>query len=296
MRIDQALDQWLGELRTIRGLSPKTCTGYRQAMTIWSRDITTVEELTDRHVKKILFAQSSWAVSTRVQRLNTVQNFVKWCVKQGYSVDGRILKIPVPKTPRRIPHSWSREEVLQILSTAQARTTTGSITATRDYLLVALLYGTGMRISEAMDLRPRDVDFVEGIVTVTGKGNKQRQIPLPQSLLPLYEQWVELRAVMDRGHDVVFLNAHGRPMSRQSADAVITGLVSAAGVTPGSAHTFRHSYATHLLDGGADLRIIQELMGHENLTTTEHYTHVSTKRLRSAVDDFHPRGGEANVG
>lgn len=292
MRIADAVDSWVSELRTIRGLSPKTCTGYRQAVNMWSRDLTTLDQLTDRHVKKILFANSQWAVSTRIQRLNTIQNFVKWANKQGHEVDTRILKIPVPKTPKRIPQSWTRDEMALILRSAQARTATGSITATRDYLLVALLYGTGMRISEAMDLRPRDVDFVEGIVTVTGKGSKQRQIPLPESLLPLYEQWMEMRVVMDRGYDRVFLNDRGRPMTRQSAHAVVTGLVSAAGVPKGSAHTFRHSYATHLLDGGADLRIIQELLGHENLTTTEHYTHLSTKRLRSAVNDHHPRGGK----
>lgn len=285
MRLDDAVEQWSRELLHVRGLSSNTVVGYQSALRQWCGDISRVEELTELRVKKTLFGATHISPATRVQRITVLQEFVKWCLDKDFPAHAEVLKIPRPKLSKRMPRVWSQDEVALILDTARKQATDRE--GVRDYYLVSLLYGTGMRISEAIGLIPTDLDWRRGVVTVTGKGDKQRLIPLVPALRPLHDAWMGHRQL---GAQVpLFVRDGGIPMSRQGASARISLIVTATDVRWGSAHTFRHSYATHLLESGADLRIIQELLGHENLATTEKYTHLDSRRLRQAMIEFHPR-------
>ncbi len=194
------------------------------------------------------------------------------------------------KVGRRLPHTLTRGEVEQLLAQAAAEETPLGL---RDRALLELLYATGLRASEAVQLTLREVDLENGTVRCLGKGNKERIIPLhaqAQAILRRYVQEGRPFLLQDPNQLTLFLNQRGEPLSRQGLWFIIQHYADAAGldaqVTP---HTLRHTFATHLLDGGADLREVQQFLGHANITTTQIYTEVSSRRKREAYDRAHPR-------
>ncbi len=220
-----------------------------------------------------------------------VRGWHRFAVREGWTETDPAARVRPPTVVRRLPKAISLDEVERLLVAAGAAQTP---LALRDQALLEVLYGTGARISEAVGLAVDDLDRDEGVVRLAGKGGKQRVVPIGSYALAAVQAYlVRARPVLaaaGRGTPRLFLNARGGPLSRQSAWAVLRACADRAGLAVEvSPHTLRHSFATHLLDGGADVRVVQELLGHASVTTTQIYTLVTVERLREVYAGAHPR-------
>jgi integrase/recombinase XerD len=224
--------------------------------------------------------------------LATVRSFHAFTTRELSLADDPAARITPPKTPQRLPKALSVAEVERLIDA------TGPVdnpVGLRDRALVEILYGTGMRISEAVGLDVDDVADAEAtMIVVTGKGAKQRLVPLGSMARAAIDAYVVRARPVWSGKGVatpaLLLNTRGGRLSRQSAYAILVRAADRAGLkTTISPHTLRHTFATHLLDGGADVRVVQELLGHASVTTTQIYTHVSAQRLREEYATAHPR-------
>jgi integrase/recombinase XerD len=194
-----------------------------------------------------------------------------------------------PKLGRHLPDTLSYPEIEKILSHIDLSTAEGS----RNKAIIETLYSCGLRVSELVDLKLSCLYFSEGYVRVTGKGDKERLVPIGESAIKyinLYREHIRLHVpVIPGNEDIVFLNRRGRKLSRVMVFMIIKEAAKKASVSKNiSPHTFRHSFATHLVEGGADLRAVQEMLGHESITTTEIYTHLNREYLRDTLQQFHP--------
>ena len=223
-----------------------------------------------------------------------VRGFHKFCVREGLAAVDPAAAVKPPAPPQRLPKALSVDEVTRILTAAAGAEAEPAVLDTRDAALLEFLYGTGARISEAVGLDVDDIDLDAGAVLLRGKGSKERVVPVgsyARDALSAYQ----VRGRPDlvsrgRGTHALFLNARGGRLSRQSAWTVLRRAAQRAGISKEiSPHTLRHSYATHLLDGGADVRVVQELLGHASVTTTQVYTLVTVDKLREVYATSHPR-------
>ena len=195
-----------------------------------------------------------------------------------------------PRLGRKLPDFLSVEEIDQLISSIDLSQAQGE----RNKAILETLYGCGLRVSELIGLKISDLHFREGIISVTGKGNKQRLVPIGGSAekqILIYKDQVRIHMPVDKkSEDILFLNRRGKKMSRQMVFVIIKNLAEKIGLKKTiSPHTFRHSFATHLVQNGADLRAVQELLGHVSITTTEIYTHLNREDLRKSIMQFHPR-------
>ncbi len=200
--------------------------------------------------------------------------------------------LELPRTGRKLPEVLSIEEIEKILGENDLSSPLGR----RNRAMLEVLYGCGLRVSELCDLRLSNVYFNKGFIRVLGKGSKERLVPMGMTALKEIRNYLPDRnslPVIEPGHeDVLFLGRRGKKLSRVMVFSMIKDLSAAAGIRKNiSPHTFRHSFATHLIDGGADLRAVQEMLGHESILTTEIYTHLDRQYLRDAIIRFHPRSG-----
>jgi integrase/recombinase XerD len=223
-----------------------------------------------------------------------VRGFHKFCVREGLTAVDPAAAVKPPAPPQRLPKALSVDEVTRILSAAAGAEAEPAVLATRDAALLEFLYGTGARISEAVGLDVDDIDLDAGAVLLRGKGSKERVVPVgtyARDALSAYLVRGRPELVSrGRGTPALFLNARGGRLSRQSAWTVLRRAAQRAGISKEiSPHTLRHSYATHLLDGGADVRVVQELLGHASVTTTQVYTLVTVDKLREVYATSHPR-------
>jgi len=195
-----------------------------------------------------------------------------------------------PRLGRKLPDFLSVEEIDQLINSIDLSQAEGE----RNKAILETLYGCGLRVSELINLKISDLHFKEGIISVTGKGNKQRLVPIGGSAekqILIYKDLVRIHMPIDKkSEDILFLNRRGKKMSRQMVFVIIKNLAEKIGLKKNiSPHTFRHSFATHLVQNGADLRAVQELLGHVSITTTEIYTHLNREDLRKSIMQFHPR-------
>lgn len=223
-----------------------------------------------------------------------VRGFHKFCVREGLTAVDPAAAVKPPAPPQRLPKALSVDEVTRILSAAAGAEAEPAVLATRDAALLEFLYGTGARISEAVGLDIDDIDLDANAVLLRGKGSKERVVPVgtyAREALSAYLVRGRPELVSrGRGTPALFLNARGGRLSRQSAWTVLRRAAQRAGISKEiSPHTLRHSYATHLLDGGADVRVVQELLGHASVTTTQVYTLVTVDKLREVYATSHPR-------
>jgi integrase/recombinase XerD len=223
-----------------------------------------------------------------------VRGFHKFCVREGLTETDPAAAVKPPVPPQRLPKALSVDEVTRILSAAAGADAEPAVLATRDAALLEFLYGTGARISEAVGLDVDDIDVEAAAVLLRGKGGKERVVPVGTYARDALSAYL-VRGRPDlvlrgRGTPALFLNARGGRLSRQSAWTVLRRAAQRAGISKEiSPHTLRHSYATHLLDGGADVRVVQELLGHASVTTTQVYTLVTVDKLREVYATSHPR-------
>jgi integrase/recombinase XerC len=204
--------------------------------------------------------------------------------------------IRTPKQEKRLPKCLDLEQVQKLLDAPGD----ADLLSARDKAMLEVLYSSGIRVSELVELEMADIDLQEGVLRVRGKGRKDRLTPIGSQAIKALQRYFELRALDIRSQNYaggrVFLNKHGESLSTRSVRRKLDKYLVAAGLDPGiSPHTLRHSFATHLLNNGADLRSVQELLGHQSLSTTQVYTHLTTSRMKQVYDEAHPRADAATV-
>ena len=292
--MDATTQRWIKDyayfLRMERQMSPHTVASYRSEV----RDFFEAAGVSpfDAGPQDILdyLSARSEQVSKRTQAhfLSSLRSFFDWMILEGGRKDNPCDPVEAPKLGRYLPAVLSEDEVTAILESADTRTWNGL----RDRAILEVLYGCGLRVSEAVDLHISDLFLEEGFVRIIGKGNKQRIVPLGEPASDAIQKYLEARiAPADTAsEDILFLNRFGKSLSRISMFNMIKAQALAAGVRKEiSPHTFRHSFATHLIEHGADLRAVQEMLGHESILTTEIYTHVDSSTWQAAVLEHHPQ-------
>lgn len=233
--------------------------------------------------------RSGRAPSTRARRLSALKSFYGYLEREGRLQDNPTRTLDAPKAHRALPHVLSVEEVVRLIEAPDVTTLLGM----RDRAMLELLYATGLRVSELCQLTVNDWWAEPPRVRCLGKGSKERYVPMGRvalQWLQTYLDRVRPRLVSAKSRDVLFLNRRGAPLTRQGFWKILKEYSAQAGIAePLSPHTLRHSFATHLLENGADLRSVQELLGHQDIATTQIYTHVSRERIRPVYDRAHPR-------
>jgi integrase/recombinase XerD len=244
---------------------------------------------TSADVTEYLKARSE-VLSKRSQArvLSSLRSFFDWTVLEGLRSDNPCDNVDAPKLGKYLPEVLSVEEVDAIINSVDGSTPKGI----RDRAILETLYGSGLRVSEAVSLRISDIYLNEGFLRIIGKGDKQRIVPIGGSEAEAIEAYLAVREFPagPEYDDILFLNRFGKSLSRVSMFKMIKEQAIAAGVFKNiSPHTFRHSFATHLIENGADLRAVQEMLGHESILTTEIYTHIDSSTWQAAVLEHHPR-------
>jgi integrase/recombinase XerD len=278
-------------LNLVARRSPRTVDAYRRDLAVLRRfrggavGDTTVEEL-ERWLATM--RADGLAPSTIARRVSAVRTYFRHLGLIGAREDNPAAALVLPRRPRKLPRALSPAEAERLIDAA-----TGTTPRTlRDRALVELLYGAGLRVSEAVGLEKSAVDLDERIVRAFGKGGKERLVPLGRPAAEAIRRYLALgRPHLDRRYrPELFLNARGGPLTRAGAFLILRRLAEKAGLEPERVHPhlLRHSFATHLLEGGADLRSVQEMLGHADLGTTERYTHVSDRRRREVYFQAHP--------
>jgi integrase/recombinase XerD len=301
--VERTVLDYLSHLSVERGLSANTLASYRRDLNRYldhlsARTIEAPAAITETDVLAFLGALRTGdadhpplGAASAARAVVAVRGFHKFCLRERIVTSDVSSAVKPPRPPSRLPKALPLNEIESIL---EAAGTPDTALAKRDRALLEFLYGTGARISEAVGLDVDDLDLTEKSVLLRGKGSKQRIVPIGSFAVTAIEDYLAaarpalLSAKSPTG--AVFLNSRGGRLSRQSAWTVLARAAERAGVkTDVSPHTLRHSFATHLLDGGADVRVVQELLGHASVTTTQIYTLVTVEKLREIYATAHPR-------
>lgn len=297
MKWEQALTNFRHYLTIERGLSANSVTNYtldlKKLITyLQENDIGLSPLAIDRETLETFIYSVAKEVNPRTQAriISGIKSFFNYLVFEDYRTDHPLELIEAPKIGRKLPDTLSESEINQLIEAIDLSKPQGE----RNRSILETLYGCGLRVSELTELKLSDLYFDEGFVKVTGKGNKQRLVPLSiptQKFIKLYINGVRKHQNIQKGNeDILYLNRRGKKLTRAMIFTIIKKLAEASGLKKSvSPHTFRHSFATHLLQNGADLRAIQQMLGHESITTTEVYMHVERSYLKQVINDYHPR-------
>jgi integrase/recombinase XerD len=280
-----------------QGLSPRTLEAYgrdlaRFAEYAESKGVAAPVDITAKVLREYVYHLKDLGLAPASIRRNisAVRTYFRFLTGDGIVVRDPSERLETPQRWRTLPEVLSVEEVQKLL----AAPTLDDTMVFRDRALLEVAYGAGLRVSEWITLGVRDLLLDEGLVRVFGKGSKERLVPIGRSAIGALAIYIrELRPRLEKGEGkgILFLNARGRPLSRMGAWKILRGYVERAGIEKHvSPHTLRHSFATHLLEGGADLRAVQEMLGHVDIATTQIYTHVDREYLRQVHKSYHPRG------
>jgi integrase/recombinase XerD len=304
--IARAIGTYLDHLSVERGLAANTLVSYRRDLSRYRQFLATqgigdLAVVTESTITSFLVwlregdADHPPLGSASVARtVVAVRGFHRFAIRDGITTTDPAAAVRPPTPPKRLPKALSVAEVESILEVASGA---DSPLALRDRALLELLYGTGARISETVGLAVDDLDLADGVVLLRGKGGKERKVPVGSYARTAVQNYLirgrPALAQQGAGTHALFLNARGGRLSRQSAWTALVKAAERAGVSRDvSPHTMRHSFATHLLDGGADVRVVQELLGHASVTTTQIYTLVTVENLREVFATAHPRARE----
>ncbi|MAM29376.1 MAG: tyrosine recombinase XerD [Flavobacteriaceae bacterium] len=297
MKWQQALTDYSNYLRIERGLSENTLKNYAldiRKLYLWLEEtnrtaspLSIVEEDIQEflyHVGKTMNPRSQSRI------ISGLRGFFSFLIFEGYRTTNPLELIESPKTGRKLPDTLSVDEIDQLIGAIDL----GSPQGERNRAILETLYACGLRVSELINLKISDLFFEEGFVKVTGKGDKQRFVPIGANTIKyinLYRNEIRVhQQPKPKAVDTLFLNRRGNGLTRAMIFTIIKNLAVTASIQKNiSPHTFRHSFATHLLENGANLRAIQQMLGHESITTTEIYTHIETSHLTKVMEKFHPR-------
>lgn len=289
-------NEYLKFIQIEKGLSSNTIGAYRRDL---DKYVTYLNEHKIDHIDFVdrqtiqqclgyLHDQGASAKSL-ARFISTVRSFHQFALREKYAAKDPTVLIETPKYERRLPDVLEVDEIVALLETPDISKNNGY----RDRTMLELLYATGMRVSELIQLEVENVNLIMGFVRVFGKGNKERIVPLGDTVIDFLTKYIETvrpQLLKKTTTDALFLNLHGKPLSRQGIWKMIkqTGIKANINKTL-TPHTLRHSFATHLLENGADLRAVQEMLGHSDISTTQLYTHVSKSKIRKMYNAFHPR-------
>lgn len=280
-------------LKIERAMSPNTVASYCSDVNLFleSADVLP-EDVSAEDIVNYFATRTAGddiiAKRSQARILSSLKSFYNWMLLENMVAENPCDRVDFPKMGRYLPEVLSVEEVGRIIDSVD----TGTWQGLRDKAVLELLYGCGLRVSEASGMKLSDLFMEEGFVRVTGKGDKERLVPFGGAAADALSGYLAVRPAPadNASSDILFLNRQGRRLSRISIFKMVKKQVLAAGVNKEiSPHTFRHSFATHLIENGADLRVVQEMLGHESILTTEIYTHIDSRTWQSAVIEHHPR-------
>ena len=297
MNWQQAIKDYQNYLKIERGLSENSISNYSMDLQKLANylDEQSIEEkpieIARETVQQFIYDIAK-IINPRTQAriISGLKGFFNYLVFEDYREDNPMDLIETPKIGRKLPDTLSEDEINQLIAAIDLSKPEGE----RNRAILETLYGCGLRVSELINLKLSDLYFDEDFIKVTGKGNKQRFVPISdinQKYINIYRKEVRVHLAIKKEHeDFVFLNRRGKQLTRAMIFTIIKRLAEEIGLKKNiSPHTFRHSFATHLLENGADLRAIQQMLGHESITTTEVYMHVNRTHLTKVLKDFHPR-------
>jgi len=298
--MDTAIDRFLQYLRVERNASELTIKSYREDLTALCDYLSeaaggtrpepgTVTVLDLRGYVAAL-SEAGYASSTVARRLASLRSFYKFGQREGWAATNPAKPLRNPRKARNLPHFLSAEEIGRLLGTPPARGRQGL----RDRAILETMYSAGLRVSELVGLNDGDLDLDSGVLRVRGKGRRERLAPIGSYAADAVKQWLQVRRLHihepEGPNAPLFVNKFGRRLTTRSVARMLEKYLKQAGLdTRTTPHSLRHSFATHLLDRGADIRSVQELLGHKSLITTQIYTHISTAALRKVYEQAHPR-------
>jgi integrase/recombinase XerD len=291
----QAIDAFIDALWIEDGLSGNTLAAYRRDLSLYAdwlagENARTIDETTEADLLGYALARHRGSqASSANRRLTVFKRYFRWALRERRSTIDPTLKLGAARQPLRVPRTLSESQVEALLAAPDAAAPLGL----RDRAMIELMYASGLRVSELVTLRTLQLSLADGAVRVTGKGARERLVPFGEEAHAWLRRYLdEARGAILRGRasDALFVTARGGPMTRQMFWTLIKNHARAAGIdVPLSPHTLRHAFATHLLNHGADLRAVQMLLGHADISTTTIYTHVARERLKALHAKHHPR-------
>ena len=291
------IKEYQNYLRLERGLSKNTIENYtfdveKLVLFLNQKEIKVSPiQISEETLQQFIYEMASQVNPRSQSRLiSGLKSFFNYLIFEDYRKDTPLELIEVPKTGRKLPDTLSTDEIDRLIAAIDLSTPEGE----RNKAMLETLYSCGLRVSELISLKISDLFFEEGFIKITGKGNKQRFVPVGKTTIKYIGQYVnQIRVhypIQKNFEDTLFLNRRGRQLTRAMVFTIIKNLAIKIGLNKTiSPHTFRHSFATHLLENGADLRSIQMMLGHESITTTEVYMHLDRKYLAQVLHNFHPR-------
>lgn len=287
--MEKYIEKFIRYLEIEKNYSQHTILNYKLDLDDFSKflaglELEKVEYLLLRKYLAVL-KEKNLGTRTIGRRLSALRSFFRFLTREGYLKTNPILMLSSPKLEKHLPSFLTEEETSKLIESAFAKNDKDEM-GLRDRAILETFYSTGMRISEVVGLSMQDLDFISGTIKVFGKGKKERIVPIGDTAVGAIRKYVEKRK---KENNAIFLNKNGGRISTRGARNIVGKYIRLAGMRHGvSAHTLRHSFATHLLNRGADLRTVQELLGHADLSTTQIYTHLTTERLKSVYDKAHP--------
>ena len=296
--MNQFLKEYLAVLRLEKNLSENTVASYKNDLNSFfgflsDRGVEDPSEIKNQHLENFFksLANTGLSSSSAARYFSSVKGFFRYLYLNKYITDNPVDKISAPKLSKNLPDVLSVNDVDAILSQPDTEDKLGL----RDKALLETLYACGLRVSELINLKLSNIFFKEEIVRVLGKGSKERLVPIGSSAIKwINEYFTRSRPLLEnkaKSGSFVFLNSRGTKLSRMGIWKIVDRYTKEAGIKKEvHPHTFRHSFATHLLEGGADLRAVQEMLGHSDISTTQIYTHIDREFIKQVHRDFHPRG------
>ncbi|PTF99242.1 site-specific tyrosine recombinase XerD [Staphylococcus chromogenes] len=294
--MQDVVDEYLRFIQIEKGLSENTIAAYRRDLNHYLNYLAAQKisnlDFIDRQIVQQWFGvlhDEGRSTKSIARFTSTIRSFHQFALREKYAAKDPTVLIETPKYERKLPDVLSIDEIDLLLTTPETSKNNGY----RDRTMLELLYATGIRVSELINIEVEDVNLLMGFVKVYGKGNKERIIPLGETVIELLKTYIENvrpQLLKKQVTHTLFLNMQGKPLTRQGIWKIIKQTGAKAGIqkrlTP---HTLRHSFATHLLENGADLRAVQEMLGHSDISTTQLYTHVSKTQIRKMYQQYHPR-------
>lgn len=289
------LDDYKAYLRIERSLSPNTISSYcsdieQLFLFLKEKGFLSPSNASSDDLVEFISAIAEKGIAKRSQAriISSLKSFYSFLEVEGQVKDNPCDKLDAPKMQLHLPSVLSIEEVMAVISSVDLSQPQGH----RNRAIIEMLYSCGLRVSELVNLRISDLFFDEGFIRVIGKGNKQRLVPVGEPAEKAVSLWMDIRKlhpIIAGNEDYIFLNRRGRKMTREMVFLIIKEQASIAGISKViSPHTFRHSFASHMVENGADLRVVQQMLGHESILTTEIYTHIDRKKWQETILKFHP--------
>ena len=293
---EELIDRFLDAIWMERGLSANTLGAYRADLMALARDLDEHSVVLQDAAKSDLLdfiarrVESGAKPRSTARQLSSFRRFYRYIMREGYRSDDPTADIEMPRIGRSLPKTLTEEEVESLLQAPDTDEPLGH----RDRAMLELLYATGLRVSELISLRQSQVNFNQGVLRIVGKGDRERLIPLGDESLRWLKEFIEgprMEILLERQTEFLFPTRRGNSMTRQAFWHIIKRYATKSGISKKmSPHSLRHAFATHLLNHGADLRVVQLLLGHSDLSTTQIYTHVARERLKDLHGRHHPRG------